>query len=268
MTFRSMLKERKRGLADRRYISLKKKLFVLGLPGSGKSTAARSIEQFAFHHDWVPTRFNDYDILYEMFKADPEGRQFSATQHGGFDVHDHTAFDDALKELEKRVRNAEKAATREKNEVIILEFARNDYSRALELFSPEFLENASFLFIDADIPTCKQRIRKRVDHPVYKDDHYVSEYIFEAYYQLDSRQYLKSVTSRLKTFCVINDVFIVDNTTSSSLQTFLESIEPFCASLFGTSVLGTKPASAIISPEDPTIPHDSYHETERPLVQS
>lgn len=265
-----MIKERKRGLAVRKCVSLRKRLFVLGLPGSGKSTVARYLEQVAINYKWELIRFNDYDILYEMFQADPEGRQFSATQHGGFDVHDHIAFDDALIELERRVLNTEKAGTEEKNEVIIIEFARNDYFRALELFSPEFLENASFLFIDADIPACKQRIRKRVDHPVYKDDHYVSEYIFEAYYQLDSRQYLESVTSRLKTFCVINDesIWVIDNTTSSSLQTLLERIEPFCVSLFGAPVPVTKPTSAIISSEESTNPHDSYHVIEHPLLQS
>jgi adenylate kinase family enzyme len=251
-----------------------KKVFVLGLPGSGKSTAGRYIEQFAKNHGWIPRRFNDYDILYKMFQADTEGRQFSSTQHGGFDVHDHIAFDDALKELKRRVLDTVEAAAGEKDKLIIIEFARNDYCRALEMFSPEFLQDTLFLFIDADIPTCKQRIRERIAHPSTRDDHYVSEYIFEAYYQLDNRQYLKSVVSQLKTFCAIDEkkIQVIDNTCSDSILAFLESIELFSLSIFGASLPVQKPASAIISPDELPTTHDSYHEdlpvTEHTLSKS
>ena len=80
------------------------KVFVLGRPGSGKSTSARYIEQE------VRNRFNmkrceifricDYDILYQMFRDDVHQTMFRPTDHGGFDVHNLKAFDIALKTLE------------------------------------------------------------------------------------------------------------------------------------------------------------------------
>src|SRR5437764_11643264 len=132
-------------IAKRKCVVMVKKVFVLGLPGSGKSTAARYIEKLAQRNNWSPIRFNDYDILYQWFQADKEGRIFSATEHCGFDVHDHSIFDEALKEVEKRVVGREKVAP-EENQLIIIEFARDDYCKALGLFSPTFLRNASFLF--------------------------------------------------------------------------------------------------------------------------
>ena len=153
------------------------KLFVLGLPGSGKSTAARYIEMLARDYNWLPRRFNDYDILFEMYLADIEGKRFSRTKYGGFDVHEHIAFDEALIKFEREVLQREKVPN-DKKELIIIEFARNDYCRALDLFSPAFLQNAYFLFLDTDIPTCLKRIRDRIADPKTPDDHEVSEYIF------------------------------------------------------------------------------------------
>ena len=60
-------------MASRKCVCMEKKVFILGLPGSGKSTAARYIECLAKSNGWVPVRFNDYDILYEMFRRQSDG---------------------------------------------------------------------------------------------------------------------------------------------------------------------------------------------------
>src|SRR2546421_5311038 len=126
LRFRGFLqfsKTRKRSLVGRKCARMEKKVFVLGLPGSGKSTLARYIEMLARDYGWCPNRLNDYDILYEWFQADKDGIIFSATEYEGFDVHDHNIFDEALKEVERRVVEREKALC-EKNQLIIIEFAR------------------------------------------------------------------------------------------------------------------------------------------------
>jgi hypothetical protein len=62
------------------------KLFVLGCPGSGKSTISDYIAMLAHDRGWSAHPINDYDILYEMFQADAKGKHFRPTTHGGFDV--------------------------------------------------------------------------------------------------------------------------------------------------------------------------------------
>jgi hypothetical protein len=224
---------------------MEKKVFVWGLPGSGKSTGARYIELLAKKNNWVPVRFNDYDVLYEMFEAD-DGKRFSRTEHDGFDVHDHTAFDEALEKVEEKVLQR-KPVSDEQSELIIIEFSRNDYNKALKLFAPKLLRNASFLFVDADIPACEQRIRERVAHPYTPDDHFVSKYIFEAYYQMDNRQYLETIAFGLNGCCGINSdkIRVIDNTAATLITSFLEEINAFAPSIFGTSVWCPAPASVL-----------------------
>jgi hypothetical protein len=222
---------------------MEKKVFLLGLPGSGKSTAARYIEMLTRDYDWLPRRFNDYDILLKMFRTDSEGKRFSCTKYGGFDVHEHNAFDEALIEIERVVLQREKVPDNQK-ELIIIEFARDDYCKALNLFSPAFLRDAFFLFIDADIPTCLKRIKDRIANPQTPDDHDVSEYIFESYYQNDNRQYQASVTSKINGCRDINEdrVMVIDNTTTTSIQHFIKLIEPSIMAIFDQRSVYPEPA--------------------------
>ena len=160
------------------------KLFVLGLPGSGKSGVARYIQMYARDKDWKATHCNDYVILKKMFLDDTEGKQFMPASHGGFDVIDFTVTDTALQRLEQEVNQHLSSA--KPKEIILIEFARNDYLRAFQLFSNTFLQDAYFLYLDAEIETRKQRVDNRIIDPVYEDDYYVSEYIFETYYYEDN----------------------------------------------------------------------------------
>ncbi len=174
------------------------KLFILGLPGSGKSTAARHIDDYVGKQksDCSTKRINDYDILYRMYEADKE-RKFRPAGHGGFDVLDSSIFDSALKTAEQEAKRAEQTSNNHVQAVfkpilIVIEFARDDYSHALQQFSPEFLRGAYFLFLDASIEICKARVGERVAHPQTPDDHEVSDYIFDSYYDKDSAHVLSA----------------------------------------------------------------------------
>ena len=92
-------------LKNRKVSLMAVKLFVLGLPGSGKSTVCRRIaENITVYPGWSTFRFNDYHILYEMFQEDAKGKYFRPiSEHGGFDVVNPIAFDIALQKLEIEV---------------------------------------------------------------------------------------------------------------------------------------------------------------------
>src|SRR5947209_1277866 len=160
------------------------KSFVLGLPGSGKSTIAHYIKLYLKkkHLNWSTQHISDYDILYAMFQEDKKnkGDKFVPTKYDGFDVLDFSIFDLALQEMERQV--VEFINSNKKVELIMIEFARNDYKHAFRQFSSSFLQGAYVLFLRADTDICKQRIRERTDHPSSKEDHFVSDYIFSAYY--------------------------------------------------------------------------------------
>src|SRR2546423_5380299 len=134
------------------------KLFILGLPGSGKSTISRYIVERVKKQQgsWATSRFNDYTILWEMFQAEPANGKFRSTAFNGFDVIDLSTCDTALKEMEGRVKELIHALNT--SALISIEFSRNDYNYAFAQFNRDFLQDGYFLFLDVAIDICKQRI--------------------------------------------------------------------------------------------------------------
>jgi hypothetical protein len=157
-----------------------------------------------------------------MFKADTEGKKFRpTTKYDGFDVIDFSVLDAALKELSRKFE--ESISSARKNDLIIIEFARNDYSKALKLFSRGQLQDAYFLFIEANVKNCIKRIRVRAAYPRTPDDFFVSKKILKDYYNRDYREF---ITSRLKAdFSIAKQIEIIDNT--GSMKEFLEKVRRF-----------------------------------------
>ncbi len=155
------------------------KLFILGRPGCGKSSAARYIIDRVYN-DWSAHRFKDFDILYEMFKKDKLQEQFRPSKYGGFDVLDPKVLDAALEQLNKDLtQHLAKAAD---NELFIIEFAREDYNDALKFFSPNVSQDAFVICIESDLETCIHRIQQRMINPIPPDDHYIAEETVRTFY--------------------------------------------------------------------------------------
>ena len=165
------------------------KVFVLGRPGSGKTTAVHHLLEAAQRRNVLTLTMDDYNILYHMSRHEAQCHQFRETDYGGFDVLDPTVFDTALQILEQKVRMA---TSSQQNGIITIEFARNDYRDAFSKFQPDFLEDAYVLFVDADLKTCIQRIHQRVTTPLVPDGHFVSDYVMERYYSHDNWSYIST----------------------------------------------------------------------------
>src|SRR6266581_7233693 len=173
------------------------KVFVLGRPGSGKTTAVRHIQELVASKGHTARRFKDYDILYKMYEEDCEvgGNNFRAASEecGGFDILNYKMFDIALKRLEASVEEylaSEENASIKSREIITIEFARNNHFDSLEVFDAEFLADAYFIFLNAEMETCKKRIHDRVTYPPRPDYHFVSDYIMDAYYSQENWNYI------------------------------------------------------------------------------
>ncbi len=202
------------------------KVFILGRPGSGKSTTSYHIAGLAWEKGWSVIRIRDYEILWRMYQADTEHKQFYPAQYNGFDVLDFSVLDTALKEVEKRAQRY--MPFEDTPELIIIEFARDDYGEALKLFSRNFLQNAYFLFIETDVETCIERIYKRVAHHLTADDNFVSDYVLRNYYHKDNRHY---ILAHLRTDCGTNkQIEIIDNT--GSLHEFIDKVRRFAQQMF------------------------------------
>ena len=165
------------------------KLFLLGLPGSGKSSVARYIRTYIRDIGRESDHFNDYGILQRMYRGDIEGKQFKPAEHGGFDVLDLTVCDIALETLACEVQNY----NTQEQKMLLIEFSRNDYRSAFRHFNQGFLQDAYFLYLDTTIDICKERIRERITNPSTEDDYFVSDYIFNAYYNQDDGRCISNI---------------------------------------------------------------------------
>ena len=220
------------------------KLFILGLPGSGKSALARfvlkyaSLQQVDKQKDQISfaTRFNDYEVLLEMFHQDLEGRRFKLAHPSGFDVLDLKVFDEALQTLEREVNAYIDSPISEGEKLVLIEFSRNDYYHAFRQFNESFLKGAYFLYLDTELEKCKQRIYNRSFNPINpKDDYPVSEYIFEKYYHADDWTSIIGILA--KDFGVdIKRVWTFCN--NNSFEMACMEIEPFIEHILNTASLG------------------------------
>jgi hypothetical protein len=199
------------------------KLFILGLPGSGKSAIARFISTYVRDFRWMGYRSNDYTILDGMFRQDTARKRFKAAELGGFDVLDLKVFDEALQTLEQEVKKHIDALEPDIKELVLIEFSRNNYGHSFCQFNKSFLKDAYVLYLGAEIEVCKHRIRHRIDNPQFEEDDFnVSDYIFEEYYRQDDGARIADV---LENYGVNRQhVWAIDN--SCSYETACMKVEP------------------------------------------
>ncbi|QBD81260.1 hypothetical protein EPA93_36900 [Ktedonosporobacter rubrisoli] len=200
-------------------------IFVLGRPGSGKTTAVRHILELAERRNYKTKRMKDYDILYKMFQQDTHEQYFRATNYGGFDILDGSVYDVALQRLEK---NVQEISLEEKYDIITIEFARDNYQETFRKLSSSFLEDSYFFFVEADLDTCMQRIYQRVTVPPTPDHHFVSEYIMRSYYNNDNWKYMSEEFQ--KEYQLQKEVVAYYNT--GSLQGLIDKVSEFAETIF------------------------------------
>ena len=185
-------------------------IFVFGYSGSGKTTAAHCVEMLAREkgEKCSASRFNDYAIMYEWFTKDIEHQRFSRTEHGGFDVLVPEIYDLAIKALIRKIREHKPS----EHELMIIDFARCDYSSSLALLGKDLLQPAYFLFLKVDLGTCEQRVQQRILNPLTIDDHFVPPSVFECFRQHD-KDYIDSTVSVLKTMYGVEEqkIKVIEN---------------------------------------------------------
>jgi len=162
-------------------------VFLLGRPGSGKSSVASLIEMFAGDRGWLTHYTNDYEHLQKMFlleKAERypfERRNFQLTgpeECKGFDVINFSVLSKVLEKMRREIEEVESESSGEDNLLFLIEFARDSYHDALQLFDSNFLQDAHLLYLDVDLESCIERNHRR-------SDHFISDEIMRTYYRND-----------------------------------------------------------------------------------
>lgn len=214
------------------------KVFVLGRPGSGKTTAIYHLLNLAHQRGYSALSIDDYSILYRMSHDEKHHEQFRHTAYDGFDVLDLSVFDIALQRLEQQVRAL---SAHDSNGIITIEFARNDYAQALRQFSADFLQDAYIFFVDADLNTCIERIYQRIAAPQKTSGHFVSDYIMHTYYSYDNWPYVS--TQLASTYHITKAIETFRNT--GSISHLLTRVEQFAEHIFRTELGGPVPADPL-----------------------
>jgi hypothetical protein len=166
--------------------------FLLGRPGTGKSTLAQLIEASAWRSGWTTQHYYDYKYLQDMFQHEIEEnvplderafRQKGPETCHGFDVLDFNVLDIALEQMADDIRT-ERSKHQTANKLFLIEFARKEYCRALHIFGYDILRDAHLLYVKLGLETCIKRVQERANvHRLRSEyDHYVSEEIMRDYY--------------------------------------------------------------------------------------
>lgn len=198
-------------------------VFLLGRPGSGKSSAAGLIKMFARDRGWTTHYINDYELLQEMFLQENaqhiphKGRKFRSTgpeDCNGFDVTNFSVLDTVLEKMKGEVEEVKARTLEEVTTLCLVEFARASYHDAFQLFGSDLLKGAHLLYLDVDIKSC-------IKHNHQRTDHFVSDAIMRTYYCEDD-WFRVSLNIRQGDGIGAN-IWEIKNT--GSLQDFTQTIE-------------------------------------------
>lgn len=220
------------------------KVFALCRSGSGKSTGIHHFGMLAKRRGYEVFHVKDYTILRSMFLQDFDQKRFRPAECNGFDVTDFSVLDEALIALEKQVHDLERNSKNLASpKIVFIEFARNDYYHALKLFTPKFLEDAYFLFIDSELETCIERIHKRrIQAPSEQDSHSVSDFIMRSYFHTDN--WYDTIQKFSLEGHVLRHWEITNN---GSLETFLDRVSSFAETIFHRNVSKNQQQNGIVA---------------------
>lgn len=154
---------------------------LLGRPGCGKSYLYKNVFIPAFKKKGIlkMERIDDFPVLQKLLDRDTKFKRH-VRRDGGFQVTDWSIVDDVLKEMDKILRTKE-----QESKIVMLEFARDNYSKALKNFSDYVRLRSLLIYIWAPFNTCMESNRERFRNKKNVDDHIVPEALMKTYYRTD-----------------------------------------------------------------------------------
>ncbi len=178
-------------------------VFVLGLPGSGKSYVRSLLQQRLASMRIEAESLTDYPYAYQAFvrtalKLNPQnGNGFKAHEGGAFTVQHERTLAPALHALHSAVLDSMSRC-----EITLVEFARSDLAAALEVFD-DIRPRSQILYIRAAPDLRQARLAARAVPPEVRvegqvvslklsDDHLLPEHAGRTLYQADGLESIKA----------------------------------------------------------------------------
>ncbi|MCF6130604.1 ATP-binding protein [Flavobacterium sp. AS60] len=155
----------------------KKYIFIIGRPGSGKTTLVKRIEQIAIQKKIKYLTLNDWNILNE-FAVKKNYPDFIQLQEKGFKVLKPKIYDIALRLLIKTIANYSENC-------FLIEFSRSSYKASFKLILKLIPKNEiQILHLKTTYDNCLIRNASR-------ESHYVPLEIMESYFKNEDLSYLR-----------------------------------------------------------------------------
>jgi len=155
-------------------------IFVLGRPGSGKSTVSRLVCSELYRQGFPHSLsiLSDYRILYRWSRSAERTAAFDRTPSDSFRVTNKEVLDDALKAL------AAQALARPQV-MPIVEFARASYVEAFANFPRGFVHNSLIVYVNASPDLCRLRNTAQESARITYDSGFVPDDVMRGYYLND-----------------------------------------------------------------------------------
>lgn len=194
-------------------------IFIVGLPGSGKSFTRRRLAERLGALRIRTQELTDYVFAYRDFihgsikLAPPRGMGFEPDLAGAFKVSEENHLRPALSSLASRVLSSVGS-----QEVTLVEFARSDILAALQEFGEETVKRSQVIYVDAHEQLRQERLHRRERPPelavsgavtitvTVSDDHRLPSAAQKSIYGLDDITVLRSdLRWRGRVFTIVND---------------------------------------------------------------
>jgi len=183
-------------------------VFILGRPGSGKSSIAQQIVFIFRHYGWDVEYLYDYQLLQKLFLTELDNLPLNENERRfiprgpqgmyGFDVLDFSVLDEVLQDIAIKAIGISQRSSLQNKSLLLIEFSRNDYRKALSVFDHTLLHDAHLIYVESAFKACLERIGHRIDHKL-PFGHFVSDKIMWQYYLADDwlngqcQRYLKEI---------------------------------------------------------------------------
>jgi adenylate kinase family enzyme len=170
-------------------------IFLIGRPGSGKTTAYKLLRNLLQTKvlDIEIMNIDDFSIIQGILERDMRFMRHRRPADGGFEILDSTVYDDALKQINKRLSDMlNDLRNSDHKKLIFVQFARTYYIDAFRLFSPEVIAKSLLIYLNCSFEKCWERnLHRRNENN--EENHYVPRDVMEHDYFNDDRPTLEKL---------------------------------------------------------------------------